>query len=83
VQDEIKTLMMKLFQQRIEDKLKEEKLREHHMRMKEQEKSRAASKAPVETMSGDSISFKKSQPLNEMNASSLSSSLSSSNKKKI
>ena len=35
VQDEIKTLMMKLFQQRIEDKLKEEKQREHHLRMKE------------------------------------------------
>ena len=73
--------MMKLFQQRIEEKIKEEKLREYHQKTKEQEKLRGASKAPVETMSGDSMSFKK--PQNEMNASSLSSSLSNTNKKKI
>ena len=34
--------------------------------MREQEKQRAVSKGPVETMSGDSMSFKKSLPLNEM-----------------
>ena len=75
--------MMRLFQQRIEDKLREEKLREHHLRVKEQEKQRAAYKAPVETIAGDSMSFKKSQPLNEIIQSSLASALSATNKKKV